>query len=79
MAQWRLASAGDSIQFWDLREYSLVKQFNPHSGNVSSICWSQNNDVSFDKKCEKLKLQKPLIAMVSIGLSSAFYMFFAKM
>lgn len=39
-----LASAGDDIKVWDTGSYTVVKQFNPHAGNVSRICWSHNNN-----------------------------------
>ena len=47
MADYLLGSAGDDVKLWDVREYSLVKQYNPHSGRVSSLCWANDNSVSF--------------------------------
>lgn len=43
MTELKLASAGDDIKLWDCNGYTLVKQFNPHSNNVSSISWSHDN------------------------------------
>ena len=36
----KLASAGDDIKIWDIGDFSLVKQFNPHEQNVSAIAWN---------------------------------------
>ena len=43
----QLASAGDDIKLWDCTGYTLLKKFNPHSNNVSSLAWSHDNSVSF--------------------------------
>lgn len=36
----KLASAGDDIKIWDIGDFSLVKQFNPHEQNVGAIAWN---------------------------------------
>ena len=40
-----LASAGDDIKLWNCDGFLLEKQFNPHSSNIASICWSHDNSV----------------------------------
>ncbi|XP_013386003.1 protein NEDD1 [Lingula anatina] len=43
MGDFKLASAGDDIKIWDCNGYTLVKQYNPHPGNIGSLCWSHDN------------------------------------
>ena len=38
-----LVSAGDDIKIWDCNGFVLVKQFNPHDQNISSVCWSHDS------------------------------------
>ncbi|XP_074646303.1 protein NEDD1-like [Tubulanus polymorphus] len=40
-----LATAAEDIKIWDCSNgYSIIKQFNPHSGPVSSVVWSHDNN-----------------------------------
>lgn len=41
----KLVSIGDDIKLWDCNGFTRVKQFNPHTHSVSSICWSHDNSV----------------------------------
>ena len=47
MADLLIASAGDDIKLWDAHGFDLVKQYNPHGGKVTSLCWSHDGSVSF--------------------------------
>ncbi|CAH1784797.1 unnamed protein product, partial [Owenia fusiformis] len=38
-----LASSGDCVKIWNNLGASLVKQFNPHDGNLSTVAWSHDN------------------------------------
>jgi WD40 repeat protein len=41
-----LATSGDDIKLWGSKGFVLNQQYNPHSGAVSSLCWSHDNSVS---------------------------------
>ena len=34
---------GDDIKLWDCTGFTLLHQFNPHSGNVCCLDWSHDN------------------------------------
>ncbi|XP_076095952.1 protein NEDD1-like [Mytilus galloprovincialis] len=40
MSALKLASCGDDIKVWDTNNFSIVRQFNPHDQNISSIAWN---------------------------------------
>ncbi|XP_072181527.1 protein NEDD1-like [Diadema setosum] len=41
----KFCSGGDDIKIWDLSSTAPLHQFSPHTGPVSSLCWSQNNQL----------------------------------
>lgn len=48
MSDLRLLSTGDDIKIWDIEDFKLLKQFNPHNQNVNCAVWSHDNSVSMD-------------------------------
>ncbi|XP_030828961.1 protein NEDD1-like [Strongylocentrotus purpuratus] len=41
----KFASGGDDIKIWDLSSSTPQQLFSPHAGPISSLCWSQNNQL----------------------------------